>query len=134
MLAKTALLCYNNYSDKKRVIICVLKGILDVCFSVKSTHTECCYSNRELLLTTLCFLFCFAYAAALADFSVRYYNLSAASQKCNEERSFCLSIPLFQFLYGEVNYPLNLYKFQPYRFQAHTCYCKKKSLARHSPM
>ena len=41
MLAKTALLRYNNYSDKKRVIICVLKGILDVCFSVKSTHFEC---------------------------------------------------------------------------------------------
>ena len=39
MLAKIALLCYNNYSDKERVIICVLKGILDVCFSVKSTHT-----------------------------------------------------------------------------------------------
>ena len=38
MLAKTALLRYNNYSDKKRVIICVLKGILDVCFSVKSAH------------------------------------------------------------------------------------------------
>ena len=38
MLAKTALLRYNNYSDKERVIICVLKGILDVCFSVKSTH------------------------------------------------------------------------------------------------
>ena len=41
MLAKIALLCYNNYSDKKRVIICVLKDILDVCFSVKSTHFEC---------------------------------------------------------------------------------------------
>ena len=38
MLAKTTLLCYNNYSDKERVIICVLKGILDVCFSVKSTQ------------------------------------------------------------------------------------------------
>ena len=38
MLAKIALLCYNNYSDKERVIICVLKGILDVCFSVKSAH------------------------------------------------------------------------------------------------
>ena len=38
MLAKSTLLCYNNYSDKKRVIICVLKGILDVCFSVKSTQ------------------------------------------------------------------------------------------------
>ena len=38
MLAKSTLLCYNNYSDKKRVIICVLKGILDVCFSVKSAH------------------------------------------------------------------------------------------------
>ena len=47
MLAKTALLHYNNYSDKKRVIICVLKGILDVCFSVKSTqrnpHKHCVY-------------------------------------------------------------------------------------------
>ena len=40
MLAKIALLCYNNYSDKERVIICVLKGILDVCFSVKSTHSK----------------------------------------------------------------------------------------------
>ena len=39
MLAKSTLLRYNNYSDKKRVIICVLKGILDVCFSVKSTQT-----------------------------------------------------------------------------------------------
>ena len=38
MLAKAALLLYNNYSDKKRVIICVLKDILDVCFSVKSTQ------------------------------------------------------------------------------------------------
>ena len=38
MLAKTALFRYNNYSDKKRVIICVLKGILDVCFSVMKTH------------------------------------------------------------------------------------------------
>ena len=38
MLAKAALLRYNNYSDKKRVIICVLKGILDVCFFVKSTQ------------------------------------------------------------------------------------------------
>ena len=38
MLAKIALLCYNNYSDKERVIICVLKGILDVYFFVKSTH------------------------------------------------------------------------------------------------
>ena len=26
MLAKSTLLCYNNYSDKERVIICVLKG------------------------------------------------------------------------------------------------------------
>ena len=40
MLANIALLCYNNYSDKERVIICVLKGILDVCFSVKSAHQE----------------------------------------------------------------------------------------------
>ena len=40
MLAKSTLLRYNNYSDRKRVIICVLKGILDVCFSVKSTHSE----------------------------------------------------------------------------------------------
>lgn len=39
MLAKTALFRYNNYSDKKRVIICVLKGLLDVCFSVKSAQT-----------------------------------------------------------------------------------------------
>ena len=38
MLANIALLCYNNYSDKERVIICVLKGILDVCFSVKSAQ------------------------------------------------------------------------------------------------
>ncbi|MFQ8954240.1 MAG: hypothetical protein ACLR56_15285 [Oscillospiraceae bacterium] len=38
MLTITALLHYNNYSDKKRVIICVLKGILDVCFSVKLAH------------------------------------------------------------------------------------------------
>ena len=38
MLAKIALLCYNNYSDKERVIICVLKDILDVCFSVKLAH------------------------------------------------------------------------------------------------
>ena len=40
MLAKIALLCYNNYSDKERVIICVLKGILDVCFSVKSAQVQ----------------------------------------------------------------------------------------------
>ena len=40
MLAKAALLRYNNYSDKKRVIICVLKGILDVCFSVKSAQKK----------------------------------------------------------------------------------------------
>ena len=40
MLAKTALLRYNNYSDKKRAIICVLKDITDVCFSVKSTHLK----------------------------------------------------------------------------------------------
>ena len=40
MLAKTALLCYNNYSDKKRVIICVLNDILDVCFSVKLAHSK----------------------------------------------------------------------------------------------
>ena len=40
MLAKTALLRYNNYSDKKRVIICVLKGILDVCFSVKLAQQQ----------------------------------------------------------------------------------------------
>jgi len=40
MLAKSTLLRYNNYSDKKRVIICVLKGILDVCFSVKSAHLK----------------------------------------------------------------------------------------------
>ena len=85
---------------------------------------------RRLYLLTPTFII----EPAFAAFSVRYYNLSVASQKCNEERSFCLPIPLFQFLYGEVNYPLNLYKFQPYRFQAHTCYCKKKSLARHSPM
>ena len=39
MLAKSTLLRYNNYSDKKRVIICVSKGILDVCFSVKSAQT-----------------------------------------------------------------------------------------------
>ena len=57
MLAKIALLCYNNYSDKERVIICVLKGILDVCFSVKSTHTECCYSSREVNCNNTLFLY-----------------------------------------------------------------------------
>ena len=33
---------------------------------LKLTHTECCYSNRELLLTTLCFVLfrlCYAFAA-----------------------------------------------------------------------
>ena len=52
MLAKIALLCYNNYSDKERVIICVLKGILDVCFSVKSAQTVLrrtpCFSKATL--------------------------------------------------------------------------------------
>ncbi len=50
MLAKSALLRYNNYSDKERVIICVLKGILGVCFSVKSAQNSkyrfygaCCF-------------------------------------------------------------------------------------------
>ena len=54
MLAKAALLRYNNYSDKKRVIICVLKGILDVCFSVKSTQKATTIFVRRLPLF-LCF-------------------------------------------------------------------------------
>ena len=47
MLTKIALLCYNNYSDKKRVIICVLKGILDVCFFVKSAQKGAVAKAKE---------------------------------------------------------------------------------------
>ena len=68
MLAKTALLRYNNYSDKKRVIICVLKGILDVCFSVKSTQKATTIFVRRLplllcfspFLSTILLAFCYA--------------------------------------------------------------------------
>ena len=68
MLAKIALLCYNNYSDKERVIICVLKGILDVCFSVKSTQKATTIFVRRLtlllcfspFLSTILLAFCYA--------------------------------------------------------------------------
>ena len=68
MLAKTALLRYNNYSDKKRVIICVLKGILDVCFSVKSAQKATTIFVRRLplllcfspFLSTILLAFCYA--------------------------------------------------------------------------
>ena len=68
MLAKAALLRYNNYSDKKRVIICVLKGILDVCFSVKSTQKATTIFVRRLplllcfspFLSTILLAFCYA--------------------------------------------------------------------------
>ena len=68
MLAKTALFRYNNYSDKKRVIICVLKGILDVCFSVKSTQKATTIFVRRLplllcfspFLSTILLAFCYA--------------------------------------------------------------------------
>jgi len=60
MLAKTALLRYNNYSDKKRVIICVLKGILDVYFSVKSAHSKQ-IRIYPCFLTVLSGLFIFYY-------------------------------------------------------------------------
>ena len=68
MLAKTALLRYNNYSDKKRVIICVLKDILDVCFSVKSTQKATTIFVRRLplllcfstFLSTILLAFCYA--------------------------------------------------------------------------
>ena len=52
MLANIALLCYNHYSDKERVIICVLKGILDVCFSVKSAH-EKSNCKKQLLFSVI---------------------------------------------------------------------------------
>ena len=82
MLAKTALLRYNNYSDKERVIICVLKGILGVCFSVKSAHTECCYSSREVNCNNTLFLYfvllsccrgeiCKIYALAGVHYNIR---------------------------------------------------------------
>ena len=68
MLAKAALLRYNNYSDKERVIICVLKGILDVCFSVKSTQKATTIFVRRLplllcfspFLSTILLAFCYA--------------------------------------------------------------------------
>ena len=68
MLAKSTLLRYNNYSDKKRVIICVLKGILDVCFSVKSTQKATTIFVRRLplllcfspFLSTILLAFCYA--------------------------------------------------------------------------
>ena len=68
MLAKIAFLCYNNYSDKERVIICVLKGILDVCFSVKSTQKATTIFVRRLplllcfspFLSTILLAFCYA--------------------------------------------------------------------------
>ena len=68
MLAKAALLRYNNYSDKKRVIICVLKGILDVCFFVKSTQKATTIFVRRLplllcfspFLSTILLAFCYA--------------------------------------------------------------------------
>ena len=68
MLAKAAILRYNNYSDKKRVIICVLKDILDVCFSVKSTQKATTIFVRRLplllcfspFLSTILLAFCYA--------------------------------------------------------------------------
>ena len=68
MLAKAAILRYNNYSDKKRVIICVLKDILDVCFFVKSTQKATTIFVRRLplllcfspFLSTILLAFCYA--------------------------------------------------------------------------
>ena len=62
ILAKTTPLCYNNYSDKKRVIICVLKGILYVCFFVKSAQKQRQFSWEDcrcfFVFPLSCLLFC----------------------------------------------------------------------------
>ena len=79
MLAKAAILRYNNYSDKKRVIICVLKDILDVCFSVKSTQKATTIFVRRLplllcfspFLSTILLAFCYA---------VRFFNIHLPAQ------------------------------------------------------
>ena len=52
---------------------------------------------EKLLFNNTLFFILFRLCCCICSFSVRYYNLSAASQKCNEERSFVCLYPYFNF-------------------------------------